>query len=282
MPDKRHIIDTFQARLDSLIQRAPTSRARFAAEIGIDRSALSQILAPGASRLPRADTLARIAESQGVTLDWLLGLSQTETAQPTEIAPTVSIEEIRAHDPESTLARWHRDAMGAKIRYVPAHIPDFLRTHAVIAHEHQRGLGVGTATQVREAEGRIDFNRRPETDMEACMPIQTLETFVAGGGLWAGLDADLRREQLDHMALLVRDLYPTFRLFLFDVRLVFSAPYTIFGQQRAAIYMGDMYLVLTGTDHIRALTGHFDGLIRKAEVNPHEVADTIDALAVSI
>lgn len=282
MLDKRQLIGTFQTRLSALIRRSSGSRSAFAASIGLDRSALSQLMAKSSSRLPRADTLCRIAETHGVTLDWLLGLSQEESAAPTEITPTVEIEEVPLPQLESALARWHRDALGTKIRYVPAHIPDFLRTRAVIAFEQGLGRGPGTAAQIREAMGRIDYNRQPETDMEVCMPMQTLEVFAHGRGLWNGLPAGERRAQLDHMASLIADLYPTFRLFLYDLRAVYSAPYTVFGQTRVAIYMGDMYIVLTGTDHIRSLTRHFDGLIRKATINPHETGAFVERLAADL
>ena len=36
------------------------------------------------------------------------------------------------------------------------------------------------------------------------------------------------------MATLLDDLYPTFRLFLYDGRMRYSIPYTIFGPYRAA------------------------------------------------
>ena len=74
------------------------------------------------------------------------------------------------------------------------------------------------------------------------------------------------------MAHLLDDLYPTFRLFLYDGRMRYSVPYTIFGSIRAAIYVGDMYLVLNATQPVRALTRHFDNLIRAADVNAHESA----------
>src|SRR3712207_8730011 len=44
-----------------------------------DRSALTQLLSGTSIRLPRANTLRRISERYGVSLDWLLGLSQDET-----------------------------------------------------------------------------------------------------------------------------------------------------------------------------------------------------------
>jgi hypothetical protein len=52
--------------------------------------------------------------------------------------------------------------------------------------------------------------------------------------------------------------------FLFDRRSRYSVPLTIFGPKRAAIYIGNMYFVLNSTEHIRALTRHFDDLIRVA------------------
>ena len=80
------------------------------------------------------------------------------------------------------------------------------------------------------------------------------------------------------MARLLDDLYPTFRLFLFDGRRRYSAPYTIFGPYRAALYMGGMYLVISSTGSLQRLTRHFDGLIRDAEINAHEAADFVKSL----
>ncbi|MGO4841205.1 transcriptional regulator, partial [Rhizobiaceae sp. 2RAB30] len=58
-------------------------------------------------------------------------------------------------------------------------------------------------------------------------------------------------------------------------------PYTIFGSLRAAIYVGDMYLVLNATQPIHTLTRHFDNLIRAADVNAHETASFAASLAVT-
>jgi hypothetical protein len=76
----------------------------------------------------------------------------------------------------------------------------------------------------------------------------------------------------------VEELYPSFRLFLYDQVHRFSIPYTVFGPQRAAIYVGDIYLVLNSTEHIRALTRHFDNLIRSAVVSANESAAFIRTL----
>ena len=118
---------------------------------------------------------------------------------------------------------------------MPAGIPDLLRTEALIDYESDI-TNRSREAQVGETQYRIDYNRRPETDMEVCMPRHTLEIFARGIGVWSGFSQELRRQQLDHMARLLDDLYPTFRLFLYDGRLRYSIPYTIFGSIRAAIY----------------------------------------------
>lgn len=111
------------------------------------------------------------------------------------------------------------------------------------------------------------------------MPRHTLEIFARGLGVWSGFSRHDRREQLHHMAVLLDDLYPTFRLFFYDGRLRYSVPYTIFGSIRAAIYVGDMYIVLNATEPVRTLTRHFDNLIRAADINPHEAAAYARSLA---
>jgi transcriptional regulator with XRE-family HTH domain len=256
--------------------RTGERRSAFAASIGIDRSALTQLLSGQSTRLPRADTLRRIAERYSVSLDWLLGLSQDETLAA-EIRPALEIAEAAGSGEETPIERWHKEAIGYKIRYVPAQVPDFLRTPEVIAYEHSGGRG-SASSQLRNAEFRLDYNRRPETDMEVCMPRQRLELLAEGRGQWRGLSCDARRAQLRHMAELVDELYPSFRLFLYDQLESFSIPYTVFGPQRAAIFVGDMYLVLNATEHIRSLTRHFDNLIRRAVVSAHETAAFIRGL----
>ncbi|RUW66838.1 transcriptional regulator, partial [Mesorhizobium sp. M4B.F.Ca.ET.049.02.1.2] len=133
--------------------------------------------------------------------------------------------------------------------------------------------------QAGETQYRIDYTRRPETDMEVCMPRHTLEIFARGLGVWDRFPEADRRQQLLHMATLLDDLYPTFRLYLYDGRMRYSIPYTIFGPYRAAIYVGDMYLVLNAPQPIRTLTSHFDNLIRAADINAHEAASFAQRLA---
>lgn len=269
--DKRKLEKIFRDRLLELIDRFEGNQADFARSIGIDRSALSQLLSERIVRMPRAETLRTIAEAHQVSLDWLLGLSQAE-ARSTEIQNTTAIEGIGDEEGDSRLARWHKEAAGYKIRYVPAIIPDLLRTPATISLFSGKRPGLSIEEQLKDSNDRLDYNRMPETDMEACMPLQRLEALANGTGIWAELNGQEREEQLQRIEALAKELYPTFRLFLFDQKVAYSAPYTVFGPKRAAIYVGDMYVVINGTEHIRALTQHFDDLIRRASINPHDVS----------
>jgi transcriptional regulator with XRE-family HTH domain len=278
--DKRDLSMLFRERLRLLLSRSGQNQSAFAASIGIDRSALSQLLSGATTRLPRAETLINVAATHKVSLDWLLGLSQDEGVTG-EIHESLEIEEAPGGFDRSLLASWHAAAVGTKIRYVPAGIPDLLRTDEVIDYE----AGIANRSpesQLDEAAYRIEYNRRPETDMEVCMPMHTLALFAEGRGVWEGLSQSARRRQLDHMAHLLDDLYPTFRLYLFDGKTRFSIPYTIFGTIRAAIYVGDMYLVLSATEPVQKLTRHFDNLIRSAVVNPHEAAQHTRDLSARI
>ncbi len=278
--DKRDVSALFRDRLKTLLGRSDMNQSAFASSIGIDRSALSQILSGATTRLPRAETLMTIADERKVSLDWLLGLSHDE-ALTGELRNMMEIEEGISGYGESFMARWYAEAAGAKVRYVPAGIPDLLRSKALVDYEaniSQRHADV----QASEARDLIAYNRRPETDMEACMPRHTLEIFARGMGIWTGLSPEQRRTQLLHMARLLDELYPTFRLVLYDGRARYSVPYTIFGTLRAAIYIGDRYLVLNAPNPVATLTRHFDNLIRAAQVHAHEAADFARKLAASI
>ena len=268
--DKRDLSGEFRKRLATLIERSGQNQSAFAARVGIDRSALSQMLSGASTRLPRSETLAFIAAMNGVTIDWMLGLTSRE-GQTGELRAALEIGE-GADDPDQTLlTRWHEEAAGTKIRYVPATLPDQLKTGALIEFE-ARIAGRNAISRQGEADLRLAWNRRPDTDMEVCMPRQTLEQLAQGRDQFAGLRQSARRHQLEHMAMLLDELYPSFRLYLYDARTRFSAPFTVFGSSRAAVYMGGLYLVLNAVEPVRTLIRHFDGLVRGAEVEAGKVA----------
>jgi len=247
------------------------SRSEFARRIGADRSTLSQLLASDGTRLPRAETIAAIATVAQVSVDWLLGLSAEGQMVTDVLNEAVAIEPGGASPADERLQRWHAEAAGYKIRYVPTTLPDLLKSEHVIRYEYVQHDTLDPQGRIAYAEARLAYSRRPETDMEACSSYQSLAQFARGEGLWQDLAFEARIAQLESMIGLLDELYPTFRWFLFDIRQCYSVPLTIFGPQRLAIYIGDMYLVSTSREHIRVLTGHFDNLIRAAVMQPPEV-----------
>jgi transcriptional regulator with XRE-family HTH domain len=268
---KRDTADAFRARFLALIDRTGLSRAAFAKKAGLDRSTLSQLLSDTNVRLPRAETIARIAARHNVSIDWLLGLSQHDQIAA-DIVPELQIEPDAGSPADERLRRWHDEAHGYKVRYVPATLPDQVKTEAVIGYETGRLSPAAAEAWAGAANTYIDYARRPETDIEVCSSCQSVEIFARGEGVWQGLARQERRQQIEHMARLVDELYPTYRWFLFDERERVSVPFSLFGPKRAAIYVGDMYFVFTSTEHIRALARHFDALVRHARIQANDCA----------
>ena len=270
--DRRDTVRIFRQRLADVIARTGGSRAAFAERIGIDRSTLAQVLSAANDRLPRAETLAAIAADQQVSIDWLLGLSQDGPLAPAIIQQPLTVEPGGHSPADERLTRWHAEAAGYKVRYVPATLPDLLKTEELIRYEYRDHVGPIPESRIEAANARLANQRRPETDMEVCSSVQSVESFARGEGIWRDLPAPARRQQIEWMIELLDELYPTFRWFLYDGVRRFSVPLTVFGPKRAAIYVGHMYLVFNSTEHIRVLTEHFDNLIRAATVQPPKVS----------
>lgn len=276
--DRTETVELFRQRLTEVIERSGMSRSAFAAALGLDRSTLSQLLAADNERLPRAETIIAVAVMAQVSVDWLLGLSQIEQSGAELVENALEIEPNAARPLDERLARWHAEAIGYKIRYVPTSLPDLLKSEDVIRYEYGLTDERLQTLRIEQSEARLAYSRRPETDMEVCSPVQSLESFVRGEGIWRDLGRKSRRAQTERMIQLLEELYPTLRWFLFDGRRRFSVPFTIFGPQRAAVYFGNMYFVFNATRQIRVLTRHFDELIRAATVQPTEVAGMLRRL----
>lgn len=275
-------VERFRARLQAVIERSGLSRSAFAARAGVNRSTLSQILSPATDRLPRVETLIAIARAEQVSIDWLVGLSQEGGLKADLMSHTLELATGGPSPLDACLATWRAEATGYKIRYVPVTLPDLLKTPDMIVYEYS-GSAVATPEQRHQTSREsLDYQRRPETDMEVCGPLQMLEGLARRRGIWAGLSRASVREQLRYMVQLTDELYPTFRWFLYDGRERYSAPLTVFGTKRAAIYLGQMYMVLNSSEHIQTLIGHFDGLIRAAIVQPPDVAELIDRLCDTV
>ncbi len=271
MTDKQDLLRTFQERLSKVIRDSGMNQSEFASAVGLDRSTLSQLMSSTNRRLPRVETLVTIAEQQQSSLDWLIGLSNVGPMQAELMDEQMSFaKNALAHNDERLIA-WLREAIGYKIRYVPSTLPDLLKTDEVIRYEMNDFVATTPDQQIETASARLAWTRGPETDLECCNSIQAVELFARGAGIWRKLELKSRLAQLDHMIELCAELYPTLRWFLFDGRERYAAPVTIFGPLRAALYLGQMYLVLTSTEHVRTLTAQFDDLIRGAVVQPNEI-----------
>ena len=269
----------FRARLERVMARAKLSQAAFARQLGIDRSTLSQLLSPANDRLPRAETLAAIAKGCRISVDWLLGLSEREQVGAEMVETLVQIEP-QAHGPvDQRFAQWLDEAAGRKLRTVPMSFPDFLKTDAVVAYEYAAALTQEGAAEFAGLRARIHAMVAGGAEFEVCASFQALELFAQGAAQWTGLDRAIRHAQLASMAKVLASLYPTLRLFLYDLRETYSAPFSVFGRQRVAVYLGPTYLVLNTSEHIALMTRRFDDLVRAAIVQPHEAAGFVAALA---
>ena len=277
--DKREVASVFRIRLQSLIDRRNETVSAFSRRCGLDRSALSQFLDDSCVRLPRAETLVTISTSESVSTDWLLGISQDEESLG-EVASMLSIETASYGQDDPPLENWHREAAGYKIRYAPSSLPDLLRTKALIDHEFGAKQKQYADVKTDISQRQLDYSRLPETDMEVILPFQRFQNLALGVDTWGGLSPEVRQDQLNHAARLLEELYPTFRMFLYDGLIHYSAPYTVFGPKRAAVYLGDMYLVINSVEHIRELTKRFDNMIRVCEISPDRAAQWVSSLKV--
>lgn len=269
--DRRTTASILRERLHEVIQRSGLSQAHFAKALKVDRSTLVQILSPAADRLPRAETLAQIAQLGRVSLDWLLGLTPLEPPAGPGAADTVEIAPDAASPIDGRLMKWHREAAGYKIRHVAVTFPDLLKTDEIVEFEYAKSLHPDLASALESVHAHFSYLRRPESDFEASNSIQAIASFAAGQGVWRGASVAIRRRQLEYLIELCAALYPTFRWFLYDEREVYSVPITIFGPLRAALYTGQGYLVFTAPPQVQALARQFDRLIRAAVVQPADV-----------
>lgn len=280
--DRRETVSVFRARFLEALENAGVSRSALARQTGVDRSTLSQLLSPDNDRLPRADTVAAIASALKVSLDWLLGLSHEAKLGADVLQESLQFTPSAQTPVDENLARWHVEAAGYKIRYVPATLPDLVKTEDVMRFEYRDYVAKSADQAIAASHGRLAYTRLPDTDMEICMPRQSLEAFARGEARWRGLAPEIRLAQLDKMAEIAEELYPSLRINLFDAMTHYSAPYTIFGPARAAVYVGQMFFVFTTTPHIRVLMRHFDGLVRAATVQATETAAFLRSLSVEV
>ena len=277
--DRREVARVFRTRLTDTMERVGTSRAALARRVGIDRSTLTQLLSADADRLPRADTVAAVAAELKVSLDWLLGLSHVEKLGADILHESLQVAPSAQEPADEQIVEWFAEAAGTKVRSVPATLPDIAKTEEVLRHEYRVFSARSLDRALGEARDKLAQLRLTDTDMEICMPLQEIEGFADGVGIWRGLPAPARLRQTERLLEVVEELYPRLRVHLFDGLTHYSAPYTIFGRRRVALYAGQIFLVFNTAEHISVLSRHFDDLIRAAAITSTEIGTFLQDLA---
>lgn len=276
--DKRARSDLFRNRLQQAMVFSGDTQSSLARKTGADRSTLSQILAGTTARLPNGQLVGQCAQSLGVSADWLLGLSDQPGSLEQILAQALTMVDAPRALIDAQLFAWHQEAAGYKVRHVPAGLPDMVKIRPMLEWEYAPSLGHTIDLAISSAEDRLNWMYQAQSDYEIALPIHELQAFARAEGYYSGCPQQIRIEQLKHLAHLTAQLYPVMRVSLFDARKIYSAPITIFGPLRAMIYLGQKYLVFRVPDRIQALSQHFDGLIREAEIGTRDLPAVIDGL----
>lgn len=281
MSDHNNRPELFRDRLGQALAASGLNQSSLARAAGVDRSTISALLAPG-TRLPNAPLVAACAAALSVTSDWLLGLSDRPDTPEQALAAALTFTEAPRALFDATIFGWHQQAAGYKIRHVPASLPDMLKTPEVVEWEYQDPLGPDAAQSIAAFQAQLAWLRGAKSDYEIAFPLHEIESFARGEGYWHGLPLPARRAQLDQLLALADGLYPSLRLYLFDAHRVFSAPVTVFGPQRAVVYLGRDYVEFRDPSAITRIAGHFDWLVREARLGAREAPDFLRALRAEL
>ena len=276
--DKRDRSKLFKNRLLEVMEQEKITRSGLARSAGVDRSTIGQLLNIDMPRLPNGQLVADLALALGVSSDWLLGLTNRPERPGDIIAAAMALSPAERSSADEQLLDWHKEATGYKVRHVPATLPDILKTDRVIDWEYATFHDRPVVPVTDAIHSQLNWLRSGASDYEISVPIHELQDCAHGTAYYEGLDAKVRREQLEFIADTCREMFPRLRLFLFDAHKVFSAPVTIFGPNLAVVYVGQCYLAFRETERVRSLTEHFDWLVREAEVDARQVPDYIYSL----
>lgn len=268
--DKRDRAEVFRVRLTRAMQVRSVTQSALARAIRVDRSTISQLLTGNGARLPNAHVVGACAAELGVSADWLLGLSDRPESAADLMAINLTMTEAPRALVDEQIFNWHKEAMGYKIRHVPAALPDMLKTRAMLEWEYRPHLGRTTEQAIGASEDRLAFMRTTKSDYEIALPIHEFQAFARAESYYSGLPADVRLSQIRQIHALYDQLYPTLRIHLFDARRVFSAPITVFGPLLAVLYVGRNYIAFRDSERVQTFSRHFDGLVREAAVSDRQ------------
>ncbi|WP_424833462.1 helix-turn-helix domain-containing protein [Ruegeria sp.] len=280
--DKRDRAARFRLRLARAMEERHVSQSALARNIGVDRSTVSQLLADDGARLPNAHVIGSCAAVLGVSADWLLSLSDRPESAAELLASSLTMAEAPRALVDNRIFEWHQEAAGYKIRYVPATLPDMLKTRAVLEWEYAPHLGRTADQAIGASEDRLTWMRSAQSDYEIAMPLYEIESFALGVGYYEGLPLPVRLQQIDHLLDLCEQLYPRLRIYLFDAKRLYSAPVTIFGPLLCVFYVGSHYMAFRDRDRIEVFTRHFDRLVREADMTARHFPEHLKSLRAKI
>ncbi|AAV94726.1 DNA binding protein, putative [Ruegeria pomeroyi DSS-3] len=280
--DKRDRAAQFRQRLARAMELRQATQSALARAVGVDRSTISQLLTDSGARLPNGHVVGACASALGVSADWLLGLSDRPESAAELLALSMTMTEAPRALVDERIYDWHREAAGYKIRYVPAALPDMLKTRAVLEWEYAPHLGRTADQAIGASEDRLAWMRSAQSDYEIAMPLFELESFAHGAGYYRGLDPAVRREQIDHLLALCEQLYPRLRIYLYDAKRLYSAPMTIFGPLLCVFYAGSHYMAFRDRDRIEIFTRQFDTLVREADLTARHLPTHLQQLREAV
>ncbi|WP_170442949.1 helix-turn-helix domain-containing protein [Ruegeria arenilitoris] len=280
--DKRDRAAQFRLRLARAMDQRKMSQSALARTVGVDRSTVSQLLTDTGARLPNAHVVGSCASALGVSADWLLSLSDRPESAAELLASSLTMTEAPRALVDERIFEWHQQAAGYKIRYVPATLPDMLKTRAVLEWEYAPHLGRTADQAIGASEDRLTWMRGAQSDYEIAMPLYEIHSFAHGTGYYDGLPLNERLDQIDHMLELCEQLYPRMRIYLFDAKRLYSAPVTIFGPLLCVFYAGSHYMAFRDRDRIEVFTRHFDTLVREADLTARHFPTHLRQLRAAI
>lgn len=279
--DKRARALLFRQRLSDAMASRHETQSGLARAVGVDRSTVSQLLSGDTVRLPNAQVVAECAGALGVSVDWLLGLTELREIAADLLAASMQVTEAPRALVDEQIFLWHTEAAGYKIRHVPATMPDMLKTRELLKWEYAPHLGRTTDQAIGASQDRLNWMQTSGSDYEIAMPLYEVASLVSCTGYYAGLPKAVRDGQVAHLMSLHERFYPSLRVFLFDARRLWSAPLTVFGPLVGVLYLGQHYLAFRDTERVRMLIDQFDGLVREADVSARAWPGHLQALSAS-
>ena len=156
------------------------------------------------------------------------------------------------------------------------------KTPEMLEWEYTPHLGRTSQQAINASNDRLTWMRRSASDYEIALPVYELVSFARAKGYYRGIPHQLRVAQIDHFVKLCEQFYPRVRIYLFDSRMLYSAPLTIFGPLLSVLYVGTQNVAFRDRDRIQIFTKHFDTLVTQATVSARDLSAHLQQLRQQI